>query len=283
LARWQAAHVAALLGDDAELWVVETTGDKRRDVPIWELGGRGVFVKEVQAAVADGRADVAVHSAKDLQSSPTPGLAIAAFPERGDARDALVGTAALDALPPGARVATGSVRRRAQLAARRPDLTFADLRGNIGTRLEKAAQYDAIVVAAAALARLDQLDRAAEVLPLHVMVPQVGQGALAVECRSDDDATGARVRAIDHAPTRRAVEAERAFLAEIGSGCDLPVGAHATVDADGIELRALLATLDGRIVLTHEARGNDPADVGKAAARFLLDDAGGAALLEDLA
>jgi hydroxymethylbilane synthase len=280
LARWQADHVAALLGGDVELVVVETTGDKQRDIPIWELAGRGVFVKEVQAAVGDGRADLAVHSAKDLQSAPTPGLTLAAFPERGDARDALVGRAALDDLPTGARVATGSVRRRAQLAARRPDLTFADLRGNIATRLEKAKQHDAVVVAAAALDRLGELDRAAELLPVHVMVPQVGQGALAVECRTDDDATRTRLAAIDHAPTRRAVEAERAFLAEIGSGCDLPVGAYATIDGDDIELRSLLATPDGHVVLTHQTSGRDPADVGKAAARYLLDDAGGASLLD---
>ena len=153
------------------------------------MGGTGVFVKEVQQAVLDGRADIAVHSAKDLPASASPeGLVIAAVPERANPYDALVGST-LDALPAGALIGTGSVRRRAQLAAVRPDLTFAELRGNIPTRLEKAAGFDAIVVAAAALERLDLLDRATEILSSDVMMPQVGQGALAVECRVDDDVT----------------------------------------------------------------------------------------------
>ncbi|HZN16389.1 MAG TPA: hydroxymethylbilane synthase [Acidimicrobiales bacterium] len=279
LARWQAEHVASLLGDDVELVVIETAGDQRTDVPIRAIGGQGVFVKAVQNAVLDGRADLAVHSCKDLESSPTAGLVIASVPERGDPRDALVGLA-LDALPTGGRVGTGAVRRRAQLAARRPDLTFGELRGNIGSRLEKAASFDAIVVAAAALDRLGMGDRAAEVLPVTVMVPQVGQGALAVECREDDDATRARLAAIEHRDSRLAVDAERAFLAELGGGCDLPVGAHATVDGNGdIALRGLLATLDGHVLLTHDVTGTDPARVGRRAARYLLDDAGGAALL----
>jgi hydroxymethylbilane synthase len=279
LARWQANHVASLLGDDAELVVVETAGDKRQDVPIHAIGGQGVFAKAVQDAVLRGDADVAVHSAKDLQSTQTPGLVIAAVPERSDARDALVGLP-LDRLPTGAQVATGSVRRRAQLAARRPDLTFADLRGNIETRLEKAAGFDAIVVAAAALDRLGLLHRAAEVLEVTVMVPQVGQGALAVECREDDDATRQRVAAIEHGPSRAAVDAERAFLAAMGGGCDLPIGAHAHVADDGeVTLRSLLATLDGHVVITHESSGRDPETVGTGAARYLLDDAGGSHLL----
>lgn len=280
LALWQARRVASLLGDDAELVIIETAGDKQRDKSIAEIGGRGVFVKEVQAAVADGRADVAVHSAKDLQSTPTPGLVLAAFPERADPRDALVGDYKLDELPTGARVATGSPRRRAQLAARRPDLTFADLRGNIGTRLEKATEFDAVVVAAAALERLDLGERAIERLPVHVLVPQVGQGALAVECRHDDDTTRARLAAIDDDATRRAVEAERAFLAEIGSGCDLPVGAYATVDGDTIELRALLSSEDGRVVLRQHETGTNAVDLGKRVARYLLDESGGSALLD---
>ncbi len=152
------------------------------------MGGTGVFVKEVQQAVLDGRADIAVHSAKDLPASASPdGLVIAAVPERANPLDALVGST-LDALPAGARIGTGSVRRRAQLAALRPDLTFAELRGNIPTRLEKASEFDAIVVAAAALERLDLLDRADEILTPEVMLPQVGQGSLAVECRADDNA-----------------------------------------------------------------------------------------------
>src|SRR4051794_13815054 len=165
LARWQTDHVAGLLGADVDVVVVETTGDRRTDVAIHEMGGQGVFVKEVQAAVLDGRADIAVHSAKDLPSVTMPGLTIAAVPERADPRDALVGST-LEGLGAGARVATGSVRRRAQLAWLRPDLTFVGLRGNMGTRLERAGtpEIDAVVVAYAALQRLGWADRAAEVL-----------------------------------------------------------------------------------------------------------------------
>ena len=279
LARLQTDLVAALLGVEVEPVLVETTGDRRADVPIWEMGGQGVFVKEVQAAVLDGRADLAVHSAKDLPSTETEGLVIAAVPEREDPRDVLVGSR-LDDLPAGARIGTGSVRRRAQLAALRPDLTFGGLRGNIGTRLEKAVNFDAIVVAAAALRRLGREDAIAQVLDPLLVVPQVAQGALAVECRADDEATHAVVAAIEHEPSRRAVDAERAYLAELGGACDLPAGALAVVSDDGgIELLALLATLDGRVVLRHTDTGDDPVALGRAVARHLLDDAGGSALL----
>src|SRR5207244_454712 len=181
----------------------------------------------VQAAVLDGRADVAVHSAKDLPPGSADGLVIAAIPERDDSRDALVGST-LEGLPVGARVGTGSVRRRAQLAGLRPDLTFASLRGNIDTRLAKADAFGAIVMAAAALERLGRRPAVAEVLDPSVLLPQVAQGALAVECREDDGETRAALAAIEHEPSRRAVDAERAFLAELGGGCDLPVGAYAT-------------------------------------------------------
>ena len=262
--------------------VVETTGDRRRDVPIVEIRGQGVFVKEVQAAVLDARADFAVHSAKDLPSTDAPGLVIAAVPERGDPRDALVG-GRLDELPVGGRVATGSVRRRAQLAAYRPDLTFAGLRGNIETRLEKAAGFAAIVVAAAALQRLGREDAIAEVLEPSVLLPQVAQGALAVECRADAAETIELLRRIEHAPSRRAVDAERAYLAELGGGCDLPVGALARATADGeLELTALLSTLDGRVVLRATQSGDDPEALGRRVARELLDRSGGNLLLEDL-
>jgi hydroxymethylbilane synthase len=282
LARAQTDLVAELLGGDVEPVVVETQGDRQLDVPIWELGGTGVFVKEVQAAVLEGRADFAVHSAKDLPSATAEGLTIAAVPMRGDARDALVGKR-FDALAPGARVGTGSVRRRAQLAWLRPDLTFGGLRGNMETRLSKARDFAAIVVAAAALERLGRSSEITEVLPTEVLIPQVGQGALAIECRADDDDTLAALAAIDHRPSRLAVEAERAWLAEVGGGCDLPVGAHATLDDDGrITLTAMVGTPDGRIMLRDTAEGDDPVEVGRRLARHLLDDAGGAFLLADL-
>lgn len=278
LARWQADRIAALLGVDVEIVVVSTAGDRRTDVPLSELGGRGVFVKEVQQAVIDGRADIAVHSAKDLPSAPElqpVGLVLAGFPERADVRDALVGST-LDALAPGAIVGTGSPRRLAQLANARPDLTFAGLRGNIATRLEQVGRLDAVVVAAAALDRLGRAAEAGELLDAAQFVPQVGQGALAAECRDDDERARAALAAIDDASVRAAVEAERAFLAELGGGCDLPVGAHATVEGDAVTLTGLIASPDGRVVLRHTSTGTgtDPAALGAAVASALLDRAG---------
>jgi hydroxymethylbilane synthase len=279
--------VAALLSAsgsgsvEVELVVVDTVGDRRVDAPIWAIGGQGVFVKEVQEAVLDGRADFAVHSAKDLPSSAAAdGLVIAAVPLRGDPRDALVG-GTLAGIPTGGRIGTGSIRRRAQLAWLRPDLTFAGLRGNMETRLARASDFDAVVVAAAALARLGRSAELSEVLDPEWVVPQVGQGALAVECRADDDATLALLAAIDDRPSRLAVEAERAFLREVGGSCDLPVGAYAVVADDGtIRLEGLLAAGDGRIVLRHRESDADPHELGRRVARHLLDEAGGADLLD---
>jgi len=235
-ARAVAAAIEAATGTSVEFVLIETTGDRRLDVPLHTIGGQGVFVKEVQRAVLDGRADLAVHSAKDLPSTPAEGLSIVAFTERRDPRDVLVGSTLAD-LPQGATVASGSVRRRAQLARIRPDLDFVELRGNIDTRLTKIPDGGAIVMAAAALQILELTDRIAEHLSIDEFVPAVGQGCVAVETRADDEATAALVLAVDHQATRRAVEVERAFLAELGSGCSLPVGAHA---ADGV-LRTFLA------------------------------------------
>ncbi|HMG28429.1 MAG TPA: hydroxymethylbilane synthase, partial [Acidimicrobiia bacterium] len=218
LARRQAQRVVEVLDVDAEYVVVSTRGDERRDVPIHAMGGTGVFVKEVEQAVLDGRAEVAVHSAKDLPSTTPRELVLGALPERGDPRDALVGRA-LDDIPTGGRVGTGSVRRRAQLASARPDLGFGELRGNIPTRLEKANAFDAVVVAAAALDRLGLADRIAERVDPSVVLPQVAQGALAVECRADDDETRDLLARVDDAGVRAAVTAERAFLAQLGGGC----------------------------------------------------------------
>jgi hydroxymethylbilane synthase len=280
LARWQAARVATLLGGDVELVIVTTTGDTRTDVPIHALGGTGIFVKEVQQAVLEDRADMAVHSAKDLPASPGPtGIVLAAVPERADPRDALVGSTLAD-LPAGGRIGTGSVRRRAQLAALRPDLTFAELRGNIPTRLERAGEYDAVVVAAAALQRLGREEVAAEYLEPSVMVPQVGQGALAVECRTDDAETRARLAAIDDTRAHAAVGAERAFLAQLGGGCDLPCGAYATLDGNEVVVDALLASADGHVVLRASARDVSPVAAGTRVATELLER-GGRSLLED--
>ncbi|MPY94507.1 MAG: hydroxymethylbilane synthase [Acidimicrobiia bacterium] len=296
MALWQTRHAAALLagarpGLGVEEVVVSTVGDRRTDLPIAEIGGKGVFAKEVQAAVLDGRADFAVHSGKDLPSATPPGLVIAAVLERGDARDALVG-ATLAELGPGALVATGAPRRRAQLAWLRPDLTFADLRGNVDTRLRRAPEFGALVLGHAGLQRLGRADAVAEVLEPSVLVPQVAQGTIAIECRADDAETGELLGLLEHAPTRVGFRAERAYLDALGGDCTLPAGAHAIVtpsgtdDADGVdgafgtvELTAVLASLDGHVLLRSTGRGEDPEALGRALAGELLDGSGGRALL----
>jgi hydroxymethylbilane synthase len=262
--------------------LVETTADQRLDIPIHAMGGKGVFVKEVQAAVLDGRADIAVHSGKDMPALTPDGLVLAAVPPRADARDLLIGST-LDELPEGAVVATGSIRRRAQLAHLRPDLRFAELRGNIATRLAKSADFDAIVMAAAAVDRLDidLSDRAIELLDPAVMLPQVAQGAMAVECRSDAAALIELLALIEDPASRLAVNAERAFLAELGGDCDLPAGAYATLHGNILEIEAILASEDGVTLLRERRRvpAHDAFVVGRELARELLDHRGGAELL----
>jgi hydroxymethylbilane synthase len=276
LARWQAERVAVLLAERAgartELVIVETTGDRDLTSPIHAIGGTGVFVKEVQEAVRRGEADLAVHSAKDLPAITPDGLVLRAVPERADVRDALVGSTLAD-LREGATVATGSVRRRTQLAALRPDLGFVELRGNMATRLAKAAEVDAVVVAAAALDRLELADRIAERLEPSVLLPQVAQGALAVECRADDATALAALGAIDDPAVHRAVAAERAFLGALGGGCDLPVGALAVLDGSTVRMEALVAEPDGSAPRRATDADPDPATLGRRLARRLVETA----------
>ena len=272
LAQWQTAHIAELLGRAADVQplLVTTSGDQLADEPISAIGGKGVFVKEVQAAVLDGRADIAVHSAKDLPAATPEGLVLAAVPHRADPRDVLVGCRLSD-LSQGALVATGSARRRVQLRELRPDLRFADLRGNIGTRLAKAVDFDAVVMAKAALDRLGEHPAVVDVLGCEVMVPQVGQGALAVECRENDRQVRSLLAAIQDPASRRVVDAERAFLATLGGDCTLPAGAHAHIQGDTLVMRAVLADgLDGRCH-TVVGEGDDGEAVGQRLARQLLD------------
>ncbi len=225
-------------GIAAELVIIDTHGDRTQsaNVPLHSIGGQGVFTKEVQRAVLDGRADVAVHSAKDLPTAPTDGLVIAAFTERRNPADALVGLR-LSELGFEATVATGSVRRRAQLRRARPDLVFEELRGNINTRLERVPADGSIVMAVAALEVLGLTVRIAEVLDPAEFVPAVGQGCVAVECSDQNRKVLEALESIDHLPTRQEVLVERSFMATLGSGCSLPIGAH----VDGTRLYIFLS------------------------------------------
>ena len=247
----------------------QTTGDRLAEASLADIGGKGTFVHSLQSAVLQGRADFAVHSAKDLPSLTHEALCLAAVPPRGEVRDALVGARLVD-LPPGATVATGSARRRVQLAEQRPDLRFADLRGNIDTRLAKAEGFDAIVVALVALERLGRTPAVVDVLDVDLMVPQVGQGALAVECRADDAELRGLLSAIDDPVSRRCVAAERAFLAALGGDCTIPAGAHAQLLGDAVQLRGVLATAEGEPLRRATVRGDDGAQAGRELAEILL-------------
>jgi hydroxymethylbilane synthase len=276
LARWQTDHIATLLRSvhpnvEIEPVIVETTADRRLDIPIAAMGGKGVFVKEVQAAVLDGRAELAVHSAKDLPSTTVEGLLLAGVPLRADPRDALVGTSLAD-LAPGAHVATGSARRRVQLAHLRPDLRMSGLRGNIATRLGRVGEFDAVVMAKAALDRLELSPPVVDVLDADVLVPQVGQGTLAVECRADDHDLVALLEAITDPDSRRTLDAERAFLAELGGDCNLPAGAHAVADNGRVRLTGVLASTDESVLRRLTLEGADGEATGRELARRLLDE-----------
>jgi hydroxymethylbilane synthase len=242
-----------------EVREVRTEGDRRANEPLSRIGGQGVFVKELEAALLRGEVDLAVHSLKDVPAELSPGLTLAAIPERGDPSDALVARdgAMLSALPSGARVGTGSARRAVQLRALRPDIEPVDIRGNVDTRVRKVdeGQVAAVVLAAAGLERLGLLDRASELFSPNVMLPSVGQGALAVEARADDAALLELLSAIDHRETRIACEAERAFLGWLGGGCRLPFGALAEVEGDTLGIRGFISDADGVQLLRADASG----------------------------
>ena len=285
LARWQAEWVKAsieALGEECRIEIIHTTGDKITDVALSKVGTKGLFTKEIEEALLDSRIDLAVHSLKDMPTELPAGLILAAIPAREDPRDALVGKQ-LSELAKGARVGTSSLRRAAQLRSIRPDLTIENIRGNLDTRLRKLDehQYDAIVLASAGLRRLGWADRITELLDPNVMCPAVGQGALAVETR--DNGRARKVCALlDHALTRTAVVAERAVLARLGGGCQVPIGAHATV-ADGrtLHLRAVVVSPDGSSVIRKQASGSaDHAEqLGRETGDALLAE-GGRQILE---
>ena len=274
LALWQTQHIASLLepyGVAVEPLVVVTSGDKDQSAPIHQIGGKGVFAKEVQKAVLDKSADFAVHSLKDLPSLTPEGLKLVAVSSRGDPRDALVGSS-LQGLPVEGHVATGSVRRKAQLAALRPDLNFHELRGNIETRLAKAENFDAIVVSAVALARLGLQPKAMEILEPEIMLPQVGQGALGIEIRTEDLETNEILLRIQNPVSRVEVDAERSFLAALGADCRSPIASYAIHKNNQIRLRSLAASDDGKIILTDDRIGDDGIELGKLAANALIEN-----------
>jgi hydroxymethylbilane synthase len=281
------ALLAGTPGLVVEVEHITTKGDIILDRPLSAIGDKGLFVTEIEEALRAGRIDLAVHSAKDLPSELPPDMAIAAFPRRADPRDALISLNGLRLaeLPARARVGTSSLRRACQLRRLRPDLRIEDLRGNVDTRLRKLreGQYDAIVLAAAGLERLDLAGEATELLDPAVMLPAVSQGILAVEVRAGDTATAALLAPLDDPAARTAATAERAFLARIGGGCQVPVAAYARLEGDAIMLAGLIGSRDGRSV-TGELSGpaGDPAALGAALAERLLGD-GGQALLSNTA
>jgi hydroxymethylbilane synthase len=265
LALWQARHVAALLSPlaaprEVTLVEIQTTGDRVRDQPLGEIGGQGVFTKEIQRALLDHQVDVAVHSLKDLPTIAVDGLTLAAIPERGPAGDAFISVKhrSFDALPRGATIATSSLRRRSQALHRRPDLKLVDMRGNVETRLRKLIDenLDGLILAQAGLLRLELRDRITEILDPTWMLPAVGQGALGIECRSDDNATLQLLQPLNHAMTRQAVFAERAMLRELGGGCMVPIGAAASVEHGKLKIRGAVLSSDGRQRVETSAEGS---------------------------
>jgi len=322
LAVWQAEHVAALLcrlrpDGEVELERIKTTGDRIQDVPLAQVGGKALFVKEIEEALLAGRLDLAVHSMKDVPAEIPARLRLAAILEREDPRDVLISRSGqgLKDLPSGARLGTSSLRRRSQLLQRRPDLRVMPLRGNLDTRIRKLSSegLDAIVVARAGVRRLGLEDRVTEILPPEVMLPAAGQGALGIEIRdagvggsgggerparrgpgaaapshepsamSRDREVAALVQRLDHEATHRAVRAERAVLRRLSGSCQVPIAALATVEGDELHLRGLVAGLDGERVLRAEARGpaRDPDALGTRVAEELLA-AGAADILRAL-
>lgn len=270
--RLQALHPGVTL----QIQHIRTEGDRDRQTPLTEIGGQGIFAKEIENALLTRSIDLAVHSLKDMPTVQPEGLTLAAVLPRADARDALVSRLGLPLaeLPAGARVGTGSLRRQAQLRALRPDLEVLGLRGNVDTRLRKARSemYDAVLLAVAGLARLNRADEITQILPPETMLPAVGQGAICVEVRKDDAQTLALLSALDDPATRAATAAERAFLRELGGGCHVPIAAYAEPAGDGLWLRGLVADVEGCRVVRGEARGpaSRAEELGRDLARRLL-------------
>lgn len=292
LALWQAKYVAGRIKEkypekNVELLHITTKGDKILDVPLAKIGGKGLFTKEIEAAMLERKIDIAVHSLKDMPTQLPDGLALAAVTKRADASDAFVSVKydSFEQLPQGAKLGTSSLRRKAQLLHARPDLKIINLRGNVNTRLKKldAGDYDAIILASAGLKRLGFGNRIKQTLPKNICLPAVGQGILAIEARTDDKEMHKLLRFLHDEESWQTSLAERAFLNRVEGGCQVPVGVHAVIDEDMIIIEAVIASLDGKRLLYDKETGtiDDAALLGVKAAEKLLA-AGGLAIMQEI-
>lgn len=292
LALWQSNHIASLLRKQypdcqVTLKKIVTKGDRILDVPLAQIGGKGLFTKEIETELLDGTVDLAVHSLKDMPTVLPEGLCLTAITTRANVGDAFISNkyASFSELPQGAVLGTSSLRRKAQLLAVRPDLKIVDLRGNVDTRLRKLdeGQMDAIILAAAGLERLGHADRIREIIPTTVCLPAVGQGALAIECRSDNKEVREMLAFLNDLPTKQATDAERAFLGLIEGGCQVPIGVHAEVENNNVKIEAVIASLDGSKVLRNNITGPavNAAELGRKLGQQMLAE-GGEQILADI-
>ncbi len=288
LALWQANHISALLreqGHEVELEIIKTTGDKITDVALAQVGTKGMFTKEIEEALAEGRVDLAVHSLKDLPTELPPGFELVAITTRVNPRDVFLSVKydSIAALPKGALVGTSSLRRQAQLKVARPDLVIHALRGNVDTRVRKLEQgeYDAIILAAAGLTRLGKMQLVKEVLSEEFMCPAAGQGALGIEIRAGDQAMRQHLAFLDDATARATTTCERALLNKLGGGCQVPIGAFAESRDGELQLTAIVARADGSVILRETQSGADPIALGEQVGKTLLQR-GAAQILEDV-
>ena len=280
LALWQAEFVKAKLqtafpGNHFEIKIIRTTGDETLDRPLSKIGDKGLFTRQIEAELIDGQVDLAVHSLKDLQTEQPEGLTICAVCEREIPNDVLISKSggSIDELPQGSTVATGSLRRRSQLLHCRSDLTIAEIRGNVPTRLQKLSEsnVDAMILAYAGVTRLGLNKHISQIIPFDVMLPAVGQGAVAVQIRDGDDRTAEIVNQLDHCPTRICVTAERAFLRTLEGGCQVPIGALASMDGDVLSLEGMVGSLDGAIIFRERVSGKaDAESLGVELANMLI-------------
>jgi len=278
LALWQANHISSLLqqrGHQVEIEIIKTTGDKILDVALAQVGTKGMFTKEIEEALAEGRVDVAVHSLKDLPTELPNGFELVAITTRVNPRDVFLSVkyGSVDALPVGALVGTSSLRRQAQLKVARPDLNIHALRGNVDTRLRKLEEgaYDAIILAAAGLTRLGKTQLMKQVMSEDYMCPAAGQGALGIEIRAGDEQTRQHVAFLDDAASRATTTCERALLNRLGGGCQVPIGAFAEMKEGSIQLTAVVAQPDGSLILRERQSGSDPVALGEKVGDTLLE------------